>query len=31
MMPLIAIQLMGIIYDRSLRANRRKLAEGGGT
>ncbi|MBQ6248433.1 MAG: DUF1538 domain-containing protein [Kiritimatiellae bacterium] len=31
MMPLIAIQLMGIIYDRRMRANRRARAEGGGT
>ena len=32
MMPLIAIQLMGIIFDRRMRANRRApAAEGGGT
>ena len=31
MMPLIAIQLMGIIYDRRMRANRRVTGEGGGT
>ena len=31
MMPLIAIQLMGIIYDRRMRSNRRAPAEGGGT
>ena len=31
MMPLIAIQLMGIIYDRRMRANRLKPAEGGET
>ena len=31
MMPLIAIQLMGIIYDRRMRASRRASAEGGGT
>ena len=31
MMPLIAIQLMGIIYDKRVRANRRASGEGGGT